>query len=137
MTHYVIRGGEEGRARLRVVSRVLWPTTFALLNLAGIKPGMACLDVGCGSGDVTLEMARLVGPTGRVIGIDMDTTKMQLAQQEADQEANINVKFYALDIAHLDYEGEYDLVYARFLLTHLREPVHALQRMIKAAKPGG
>jgi 2-polyprenyl-3-methyl-5-hydroxy-6-metoxy-1,4-benzoquinol methylase len=58
MTSYVIRGEEEGKARLRIISHALWPATLNLLKSAGIKTGMACLDVGCGGGDVTLEMAR-------------------------------------------------------------------------------
>jgi ubiquinone/menaquinone biosynthesis C-methylase UbiE len=137
MTSYVIRGGEAGKARLRVISRALWPATLNLLNSAGIKPGMACLDVGCGGGDVAMEMARLVGPSGRVTGIDMDSTKMQLAQQEAERETITNVKFLELDIDHLDHAAEYDLVYARLFLTHLRDPADALQRMVQATKPGG
>lgn len=137
MTSYVIRGGEEGKARLRIISRALWPATFNLLSRAGIKTGMACLDVGCGGGDVTLGMARLVGSSGIATGIDTDRTKMQLAQQEAEHGAIANVKFLALEIDHLDHEAEYDLVYARLLLTHLSDPVNALQRMVNATKPGG
>ena len=137
MTSYVIQGGEEGKARLRILSHALWPTTLNLLQRAGIKPGMACLDVGCGGGDVTLEMARLIGSSGRVTGIDMDSTKLQLAQQDAERQTVANLKFLALDIADLDYEAEYDFVYARLLLTHLRDPAQALHRMLKATKPGG
>jgi ubiquinone/menaquinone biosynthesis C-methylase UbiE len=137
MTSYVIRGGEEGKARLRIISDALWPTTLNLLQRAGLKAGMVCLDVGCGGGDVTLQMARLVGSSGMATGIDMDSTKMQLARQEADHEAIANVRFLALDIDHLDDKAAYDLVYARLFLTHLRNPVNALQRMANAAKPGG
>jgi ubiquinone/menaquinone biosynthesis C-methylase UbiE len=137
MTSYVIRGGEEGKARLRIISHALWPATLNLLHRAGLKTGMVCLDVGCGGGDVTLQIARLVGSFGMATGIDTDSTEMQLARQEADHEAITNVRFLALDIDHLDDEAAYDLVYARLLLTHLRNPVNALQRMVNAAKPGG
>ena len=106
MASYVIRGGEEGRARLRTISHALWPTTLNLLNSAGINTGMACLDVGCGGGDVTFEMARLVGSSGMATGIDMNSTKIQLAQQEAEHEAITNIKFLGLDIDHVDYEAE-------------------------------
>jgi 2-polyprenyl-3-methyl-5-hydroxy-6-metoxy-1,4-benzoquinol methylase len=81
MTSYVIRGGKEGKDRLRIISQALWPSTSNLLNSAGVQTGMACLDVGCGGGDVTLEMARLVGLSGTATGIDIDSVKMQLAQQ--------------------------------------------------------
>jgi SAM-dependent methyltransferase len=60
-----------------------------------------------------------------------------LAQQDADHQAVTNLTFLTLDIADLDYEAEYDFVYARLLLTHLRHPAQALQRMLKATKPGG
>ena len=58
MSHYVIRGGQEGKRRLEVLARVMWPATFQLLKTAGIREGMICLDLGCGGGDVTIEVAR-------------------------------------------------------------------------------
>ena len=137
MTKYIIRGGEEGKARLRVISDALWPTSCSLLEGAGIRSGMACLDVGCGGGHVTLAMARLVGPSGMVTGVDMDRVKLGLAQQDAEREKIAHVSFRLLDANHLDYGGGYDLVYARFLLTHLNDPLSTLQRMVNAAKPGG
>jgi ubiquinone/menaquinone biosynthesis C-methylase UbiE len=51
-------------------------TTLNLLQRSGIQPGMACLDIGCGGGDVSFDLARLVGPNGRVAGIDIDEVKM-------------------------------------------------------------
>jgi SAM-dependent methyltransferase len=137
VTSYVIRGGQEGRNRLRIVSRALSASTLNLLTNAGIRPGSACLDVGCGGGDVTLAMAQVVRPAGTVTGVDIDATKMQLAQHDAERETLSNVRFLVLGVDQLDHEAEYDLVYARFLLTHLRHPIDALQRMARAAKPGG
>ena len=58
LKHYVIRGGVRGRERLKLLSRVMHESTAAVFDRAGIREGMACLDVGCGSGDVTLELAR-------------------------------------------------------------------------------
>jgi 2-polyprenyl-3-methyl-5-hydroxy-6-metoxy-1,4-benzoquinol methylase len=114
MTSYVIRSGEEGKAWLRIVAHALWPWTLDLLNRAGLKPGMACLDIGCGGGDVTLAMARLVGSSGRATGIDMDNTKVALAQQDAEHEQLTNVVFRPLAIDQLEDTAQYDLVYARW-----------------------
>src|ERR1700733_743139 len=83
--HYIIRGGEQGRARLLVLSRVMRPTTLSLLNQAGIRPGMNCLEVGCGSGDVAFDLARIVGSEGSVVATDIDEIKLRLARQEADR----------------------------------------------------
>ena len=55
--YYMIRGGIEGRERLRVLSRVMRPGTLSLFERAGIGAGMRCLDVGCGGGDVTFDLA--------------------------------------------------------------------------------
>ena len=136
-TDYAIRGGEEGRARLRVLAHALWPTTERLLRAAGIAPGMTCLDVGCGGGDVSFEMARIVGALGRVVGVDLDETKLQLARGEAVREGLDNIEFRKSDVDELTGSATYDLIYSRFLLTHLRDPAAALRRMMRTCKPGG
>ena len=137
MTSYVIRGGEEGKARLSVLSEALAPSTAGLLDAAGLRGGMRCLDLGCGGGDVTLAIARVVGPGGSVVGIDMDAVKIDLARQDASDQGVEHVEFRSGDATALDAHSEYDLVYARFLLTHLVDPEAALRRMITAVEPGG
>jgi 2-polyprenyl-3-methyl-5-hydroxy-6-metoxy-1,4-benzoquinol methylase len=72
MEGYVIRGGSEGYNRLLLLARASWPDTAALFSRAGIRSGMKCIDLGCGGGEVTIEMARLVEPGGSVMGVDMD-----------------------------------------------------------------
>src|SRR5262245_21372357 len=64
---YVLRGGESGAERLRLLASVKWPSTKTLLDRVGLRQGMSCLDVGCGIGAVTMKLAELVGPTGRVV----------------------------------------------------------------------
>ena len=78
--HYLIRGGIAGRERLRVLARVMRPGTLALLERAGVTAGLRCLDVGCGGGDVTFDLASLVGITGHVVGVDLDPTKVEIAK---------------------------------------------------------
>lgn len=82
---YIIRGSAEGKKRLEVLARVMWPTTSRLLAEAGLASGMTCLDLGCGGGDVALQLATSVGPRGEVIGVDMDQIKLDPAQQTAAQ----------------------------------------------------
>jgi SAM-dependent methyltransferase len=135
--HYLIRGGIEGRERMRVVARVLRPTTLALLERAGVAAGMSCLDVGCGAGEVTFDLASIVGITGTVVGIDLDETKIELARGDAEQAEVRNVAFQVGDLtAGLGNEA-YDVVYARFLLTHLRDPAAGVALMRSALRPGG
>jgi SAM-dependent methyltransferase len=133
MKHYVIRGGAEGRKRLELLGRTLWPTTSELLRRAGLRRGMSCLDLGCGGGDVALEMAAWVEGEGRVVGIDMDGAKVEAARKRAKERRLKQVEFLEADVADWAEEAEYDLVYSRFLLTHLAEPAPVLRKMREAA----
>jgi predicted O-methyltransferase YrrM len=134
---YIIRGGIEGRERLRVIARSLHPTTSSLLDRIGVRPGMTCLDVGSGGGDVALELARRVAPDGRVLGVDVDDTKLALARDEAAAAGVANVEYRNLDVLASDLELAFDLVYARFLLTHLPDATRAAARLVNAVRPGG
>ena len=137
MERYVIRGGKQGYDRLLGLSRERWPDTAALFERAGLAPGMRCIDLGCGGGEVTMEIARLVAPGGSVTGVDMDQVKLDLAGQAAAARGLGNVEFRALNVADWDEPGGYDAVYCRFLLIHLSQPVDVLRRMWAAVRPGG
>src|SRR5215213_1066923 len=95
---YVIRGGIAGRERLRILARTLHAGTSALFDRLGVGAGLQCLDVGCGGGDVTLELERRAGPRGRVLGVDIDVAKLDLARQEAAEQGITNVEFRPIDI---------------------------------------
>src|SRR6266542_3461035 len=92
-SHYLIRGGQEGKRRLEILARVMWPTTFHLLKRIGVRVGMTCLDLGCGGGDVAIGMARLVGPKGHVVGIDMDSVKLATACEESARQNLSQIEF--------------------------------------------
>lgn len=137
MNHYIIRGGVAGRERLRLLGRVMRPTTLGLFQRVGLRPGLQCLDVGCGGGDVTIDLAGIVGAEGTVLGVDLDETKLTLARDEAAAQQCANVEFRRWDVEAGDLAQEFDLVYARFLLTHLRDPLGALGKLQQALRPGG
>ncbi len=134
---YMIRGGVAGRERLRVLSRVVGPITARLLERLDVPPGSRCLDVGCGGGDVTLQLAALTGPAGEVVGIDIDEVKLRIAREEAATAGIGHVEYRNAAVDDLSGDGAFDLVYARFLLSHLPDPGGALRRMVAAARPGG
>lgn len=124
-THYIIRGGVAGRERLRLLGRVMRPTTRNLFERVGIQPALTCLDVGGGGGDVTCELARLVGPHGRVVGIDIDVTKLDLARSEAQAQTIGNVEFRRCDIRQDEMmQGEaelgFDVIYVSPFVLHTK-----------------
>jgi len=135
--NYLIRGGLKGRERLRVLSRVMQPSSVALLARAGVGAGASCLDIGCGGGDLTWDMSRLVGPSGRVVGVDIDPPQLAIAAEEARAAGFENIEFRHLDIMQSSPVDTFDVIHARFLLTHMPDPGVALAHMVSALKPGG
>jgi SAM-dependent methyltransferase len=133
--HYAIRGGIKGRDRLRLLSDIFAGSTGRLLDMAGIRAGARCLDAGCGGGDVSLELARRVGPAGSVTGIDLDADKVGLARGEAAA-AGISIDYRTGDITG-PLPGPFDVTYTRFLLSHLPDPPAALANIHAALYPGG
>ena len=134
---YVIRGGADGRERLRLLSEVMDASTRRLLEAVGIPPGAACLDVGCGGGDVTRVLARATGPEGSVTGIDLDETELTLARSEAEQMGLGNIRFEVGDVTEWQAGRSFDVVYTRFLLTHLPDPRRLLASLRRHIRPGG
>ncbi|MGI9005909.1 MAG: methyltransferase domain-containing protein [Streptosporangiaceae bacterium] len=137
MDRYVLRGGQPGFDRLRLLARVHQAETAELLRLAGVRPGLRCIDLGCGSGDVTFELAGMTGPAGSVLGLDMDQDKVALATAEAGRQGLRTVEFRVGTVAGWDEPASYDVVYCRFLLQHLSAPIDLLRRMWQALRPGG
>lgn len=135
-TPYIIRGGDPGVERLAVLARVMRPGSQAVLERAGIAPGINVLDLGCGSGDMTVEIARMVGPTGRVVAIDNDDRALDFAKSTA-RSSGLDVEWRNGCVEDLDVIGAFDLVYARFILSHLNEPATVLRLMRRALRPSG
>ncbi|HKV87531.1 MAG TPA: methyltransferase domain-containing protein [Candidatus Dormibacteraeota bacterium] len=136
MERYVISGGRRGYDRLQVLARERWPTTAALLARAGLKSGMKVADLGCGGGQVTMELARIVAPA-HVTGFDMDEVKLALAREAAAERGIDNVEFRAMNLHDWREPDAYGAVYTRFVLQHLRQPIEILIRMWEAVRPGG
>lgn len=123
---YVFYGGTPGRGRLRVLSRVMRPFTDAFLDVLAIEPDWRCLDAGCGGGDVTVGLARRV-PRGHVVGVDMDSDQLRIAAEDLREAGVDNVELRAADMNSLPSAlAGFDLVYVRFVLTHLPTPEHVL-----------
>ena len=133
----MLRGGQWGYERLELLARIRRPDTAELFRKVGIRPGMRCLDLGCGGGEVTFDLARLVWPTGSVVGIDMDESMLALARLAIPAQGVSNVEFVAADVTEWDDPDSYDVVYSRFLLQHLTSPIDMLRRMWRAVRAEG
>jgi SAM-dependent methyltransferase len=105
--------------------------------LARLPAGAHVLDVGCGPGTITVDLAARV-PGGRVTGIDAAPDVLAEARQEADRRGQANVRFETGDAYRLAYgDGTFDVVHAHQVLQHLSYPVRALAEMRRVCRPGG
>jgi 2-polyprenyl-3-methyl-5-hydroxy-6-metoxy-1,4-benzoquinol methylase len=136
-TRYAIRGGKEGARRLDLLAQVMRPTTEAFLGSAGITAGMTCLDIGCGAGHVSRCLAVLVGPTGKVVGIDLDAVKLATARTEADRAGLENIELRVADATAWSEPGRFDVVYGRFIVSHLADRPGLIARLRDSLRPSG
>jgi SAM-dependent methyltransferase len=105
--------------------------------LAHLPPAARVLDVGCGPGTITVDLAARV-PDGEVIGIDAASDVLAEARREAGRHGRPNVSFGAGDAYHLAFEdGAFDVVHAHQVLQHLSDPVAALAEMRRVCRDGG
>ncbi|MFH1032900.1 MAG: methyltransferase domain-containing protein [Pseudomonadota bacterium] len=112
--------------------------TERLLLEAGVGPGMRVLDLGCGGGEVSFLLAKLVGAEGQVVGLDQNAQALALARERAREQNLANVTFIQGDVHDpLPDPGPFDAVAGRRVLMYLREPVEALRRISAFLQPGG
>ena len=103
--------------------------------LERLAPGRDLLDVGCGPGTITVDLAGRLAP-GRVVGLDSSAEVIELARRDAGELANLEFRTgdaYALPVE----DASFDAVHAHQLLQHLADPVAALREMRRACRPGG
>lgn len=105
-------------------------------DLLALHPGEDVCDVGCGTGDDVLDLARLVMPGGRAIGLDASATMIGEAQRRAAA-AGIAAEFAQMDVQRLDLpDALFDGVRAERLLQHVPDPRAALGEIVRVARPG-
>ena len=102
-----------------------------------VRKGDKVLDAGCGFGDTAIQLARLVGPTGSVLGIDCCEGFLQYGRQDAKAAGLDNVSFLEADVQSYPFKPEYDFCFSRFGTQFFENPVAGLRNMRKSLKPGG
>jgi ubiquinone/menaquinone biosynthesis C-methylase UbiE len=100
-----------------------------------IKPGSSVVDIGCGFGDTTITLGKLVGETGRAVGVDAAANFIETARKEAAGVAQVS--FEVADVEASVPGGPYDVAYSRMGTMFFNQPVFALRNIRKALRPGG
>lgn len=102
-----------------------------------LRPGMDLVDVGCGPGSITLDLAGYVAP-GRVLGVDSETIVVQTAREAGVSRGDQSTEFLVGDVYALDLpDASFDVAHAHQVLQHLSDPVAALRELARVVRPGG
>jgi ubiquinone/menaquinone biosynthesis C-methylase UbiE len=134
---YVCGHSPHELSRLTLQGAFFEDITRRALERAGIGSGMRVLDIGCGSGDLSLLVAALVGEQGRVVGIDRAPEAIAAATARAAAQGVHQVAFEVAEIdAALD-EPLFDMLVGRFVLMHQRDPATMLRAASRHVRPGG
>jgi SAM-dependent methyltransferase len=134
---YILGHASEELDRLISQSRFLGDLSEHLLRRAGLEPGMHVLDVGCGGGDLSFLAARLVGPAGRVTGIDRSAESVTLASKRATAAGLANVRFVEADAADFVADEPVDAVIGRLVLMYWPAAASVIAQLVKSVKRGG
>ncbi len=135
--HYILGHSEAELLRLEHQAQIFGAETREILRRAGISPGMSVLDVGCGVGDVAMIAAELVGPSGRVLGIDNAAAALLPARARAARAGYSWLTFEQADVYGYSSTETFDAVIGRFILMHTRDAVAVVKAAKRFSKPAG
>jgi ubiquinone/menaquinone biosynthesis C-methylase UbiE len=106
--------------------------------LPHLREGMRVLDVGCGPGTITLDLAEAVGASGAVVGVENVAGPLEQARRNAAARGDERTRFELADVMRLPYAAaSFDVVHAHQVLQNLTDPVGALRVLARVTRPGG
>lgn len=138
-SQYFISTGQKDYQRLSTVNRLYNPGTIQFLKRRGIKPGMKVLEIGCGTGHMACELAKLIGPKGRVFASDLYDEQLAIAKETAATKNISNITFMKLDLNQQlqDYQEQFDFIFGRWVLEFTHDPHQTLISLFSCLRPGG
>lgn len=130
--------GKAWIAHLDALDRQIAPVGEAAMAAVAVKRGDSVLDIGCGAGQTTIELARLVGETGWAHGVDVSGLMISAAGAAARKHSSLNVSFEIADAQTFKFRpAAYDIVYSRFGVMFFKDPIAAFVNIRSALKPNG
>ena len=134
---YVLGHSETELRRLALQSAFFGEFTEEVFRRAGIGAGMHVLDVGSGAGDVAFLAARLVGPSGSVLGIDRSEDAVKRASARAAADGLHWCRFSVADVEAFQTDQRFDAIVGRLVLMYFSDPARTLRSLVRHLRPGG
>ena len=129
--------GQRWVAMRQEVERVVAPFGAAALKAAAPQPGERAIDIGCGCGETTIEIARLIGPAGSVLGIDVSPPMLEVARARAVSAKCPQLSFREGDASATELPVDVDLLFSRFGVMFFSRPSNAFSHLRKSLRTGG
>jgi 2-polyprenyl-3-methyl-5-hydroxy-6-metoxy-1,4-benzoquinol methylase len=136
-SQYALGSTDPEHERLIRQAALLAPFTERFFREAGIGPGQRVLDLGSGVGDVAMLVARIVGQSGDVVGVERDTRAITKASARVLEVGLQNVTFIQADVSQVPSNNSFDAVVGRFILMFLPNPSAVLHSLSQLVRPGG
>jgi ubiquinone/menaquinone biosynthesis C-methylase UbiE len=137
---YILDGSDEDLRRLLSIAETTQEMARSAFRRVGMQEGWHAIDCGCGPIGGLAVMAEMVGPAGRVVGVDLSEPAVQRARSVVATLQLGNVELFAGDIHELGTAavgGPFDLAYTRLFLMHQPDPVRTLSQIARLLRPGG
>ena len=138
--NYILDGTAQDLWRLLSISEVCAEMARAAFRRVGVQEGWNAIDCGCGPVGGLAVIAEMVGPAGRIVGVDFNQAAVQRARAVISALELSNIEVVAGDLHDLDpavLGGPFDLAYTRLFLVHQPDPVRTLRRIAELLRPGG
>jgi SAM-dependent methyltransferase len=138
ITYWNETAGPKWVALQELLDPQIEPLGHAAMDLLGIEPGAHVLDVGCGTGQTSVELGRRVGPSGRVTGVDVSSPMLERARKRAAAAGSDNVAFVQADAQTHEFgAGAVDVCFSRFGIMFFADPTAAFANLRAALRPDG
>lgn len=135
---YVLGTHEEELERLGVQHRAWRPVVLDCWKQVGITVGSKVLDVGAGPGYATVDLAEIVGPSGRVVAVERSGNFVEAIKNSARKGGLSNVEVHELDLMNDDLPGgPYDFAWCRWVLCFVSDPKLVVKKIANVLRPGG
>lgn len=139
---YVLGTGEQESIRLGLQHRLWSASAHTLWERCAIRPGLTVLDAGCGPGHASIDLAEIVGPSGRVIAVDESPLFLKHLADRVHGHHRQNVERILGDVQHLetllaDRRDSIDFAYCRWVLCFVKDPAAVVRGVASLLKPGG
>jgi SAM-dependent methyltransferase len=129
--------GQRWATMRQEIDDIVVPFGNAALKVAAPQPGERVIDIGCGCGDTSLEIARTVGTTGAVLGIDVSQPMLEVARALGTQAQLANLAFRDGDASEADLPANTDLLFSRFGVMFFGQPTAAFSHLRGSLRVGG